>query len=119
MSGPRLPTKGDSAMMSTILTLMVMGMIFQGVLAVLDSILDTVGVNAMLRGIPVIGANLTLIWAYLFVVVSEVGGFGYAASTEVLGLSDLGTDIGTAIAILAFIPVKDAAISALGKGLAR
>ncbi len=105
--------------MSTILTLIVMGMIFQGIMAVVDSVLDTVGVNSMLRGLPVVGANLTLIWAYLFVVISDIGGWGYGASTEVLGLSDFGSDVGSAIAILAFIPVKDAAISALGKGLAR
>ena len=106
-------------MMSTILTLIVMGMIFQGIMAVVDSVLDTVGVNSMLRGLPVVGAHLTLIWAYLFVVISDIGGWGYGASTEVLGLSDFGSDVGSAIAILAFIPVKDAAISALGKGLAR
>lgn len=106
-------------MMSTILTLMVMGMVFQGVIAVVDSVLDTVGVNGILGGIPIVGANLTLIWAYLFVVVSDVGGFGYAASTEVLGIGEFGSDVGTAIAILAFIPIKDAAVSALGKGFAR
>ena len=112
-------------MMSTILTLIVMAIIFQGVVAVLDSILDTVGVNSMLKGLPVIGSNLTLIWAYLFVLISDVvgtvgvGGFGFGASTEVLGLGDIGTDIGTALAIVGFIPIKDAAISALGKGLAR
>ncbi len=106
-------------MMSTILTLIVMGMIFQGVMAVVDSVLDTVGVNGMLRGLPVVGANLTLIWAYLFVVISDIGGWGYGATTEVLGMGEFGSDVGSAIAILAFIPVKDAAISALGKGVAR
>ena len=112
-------------MMSTILTLIVMAIIFQGVVAVLDSILDTVGVNSMLKGLPVIGSNLTLIWAYLFVLISDVvgtvgdGGFGFGVSIEVLGLGDIGTDIGTALAIVGFIPIKDAAISALGKGLAR
>jgi len=30
-----------------------------------------------------------------------------------------GTDVGTALAICAFIPVKDAVISAVGKGLSR
>jgi len=105
--------------MSTILTLMVMGMVFQGVMAVVDSVLDTVGVNGMLRGLPVVGANLTLIWAYLFVVISDIGGWGYGATTEVLGMGEFGSDVGSAIAILAFIPVKDAAISALGKGVAR
>ena len=106
-------------MMSTILTLIVLAMIFQGVLAVLNSILDTVGVSSMLSGLPVVGSNLNLIWAYLFVVVSEVGGFGYGASTEILGMGDFGSDVGTALAICAFIPVKDAAVSALGRGLAR
>ena len=106
-------------MMATILTLIVLAMIFQGVLAVLNSILDTVGVNSMLGGIPVVGSNINLIWAYLFVVLSEVGGFGHAASTEILGMGDFGSDIGTAIAICAFIPVKDAALSALSKGVAR
>lgn len=106
-------------MMSTILTLIVMGMVFQGVMAVVDSVLDTVGVNGMLRGLPIVGANLTLIWAYLFVVISDIGGWGYGASTEVLGMGEFGSDVGSAIAILAFIPVKDAAISALGKGVAR
>ncbi|MDP6976936.1 MAG: hypothetical protein QF575_10280 [Acidimicrobiales bacterium] len=96
-----------------------MGMVFQGVMAVVDSVLDTVGVNGMLRGLPVVGANLTLIWAYLFVVISDIGGWGYGATTEVLGMGEFGSDVGSAIAILAFIPVKDAAISALGKGVAR
>ena len=105
--------------MSTILTLIVMAIIFQGVVAVLDSILDTVGVNSMLKGLPVIGSNLTLIWAYVFVLISDVGGFGFGASTEVLSLGDFGSDIGTALAIVGFIPIKDAAISALGKGVAR
>ena len=106
-------------MMSTILELIILAMIFQGVVAVLNSILDTVGVGSMLSGLPVVGSNLNLIWAYLFVVISEVGGFGYGASTEILGIGDFGSDVGTALAICAFIPVKDAAISALGKGLAR
>ena len=106
-------------MMSTILTLIVLSMIFQGVMAVVNSILDTVGVGSMLSGLPVVGSNLNLIWAYLFVVVSEVGGFGYGASTEILGMGDFGSDVGTALAICAFIPVKDAAVSALGRGLAR
>ena len=106
-------------MMSTILTLIILAMVFQGVLAVLNSILDTVGVGSMLSGLPVIGSNLNLIWAYLFVTVSSVGGFGYAGSTELLGMGEFGTDIGTALAICAFIPVKDAALSALSKGVSR
>ena len=119
MSGLQLPNKGDLPMMSTILTLMVTAMVFQAVVAVLDSILDAVGVNATLRGLPVLGANLTLIYAYLFVTITSLAGAGHGTGLEVLGLGDLGTDIGYAMVIVAFIPVKDAAISALGKGLSR
>ena len=43
----------------------------------------------------------------------------YGASTEILGMGSFGSDIGTALAICAFIPVGNAAISALGKGVAR
>ena len=106
-------------MMQTILTLIVLGMVFQGVMAVVNSVLDTVGVNSMLGNIPVLGSNLNLIWAYLFVAISDLGGWGYAASTDILGMGDFGTDLGSAIAICAFIPVKDAALSALSKGVAR
>ena len=106
-------------MMATILTLIVLGMVFQGVLAVLNSILDTVGVKGMLEGLPVVGSNLNLIWAYLFVVISGIGGWGYGASTEILGMGDFGMDIGSALAITAFIPVKDAALEALRKGVSR
>jgi len=108
--------------MSTILTIIIMGMLLQGVMAVIDSVLDTVNVNSMLKSIPVVGSNLNLIWAYLFVVISNVntadsGVFGYGGSTEILQMGRLGADIATAIVILAFIPIRDAAISALGKGI--
>ena len=118
--GSSLNQRGTFQMMSTILTLIVLGMVFQGVMAVVNSILDTVGVNSMLSGLPVVGSNLTLIWAYLFVALSDIGGWGYAASTDILGIGgSFGPDLGSAIAICAFIPVKDAALSALSKGVAR
>ncbi|MBT4476753.1 MAG: hypothetical protein HOC65_03865 [Actinobacteria bacterium] len=105
-------------MMATILGLIILAMVFQGVMAVIDSVLDLAGVNGMLKGLPLVGTNLNLIWAYLFVMLSEVGALGYGG-VEIAQLGDFGTDVATAIAIVAFIPVKDAAISALGKGLAR
>ena len=95
-----------------------MGMLLQGVMAVIDSVLDTVNVNSMLKSIPVGGSNLNLSGAYLFVLISNVndGGsfFGYGAGTEILQMGRFGADIATAIAILAFIPIKYAGISALG-----
>ena len=104
--------------MATILGLIILAMVFQGVMAVIDSILDMAGVNGMLKGLPLVGTNLNLIWAYLFVMLSEVGALGYGG-VEIAQLGDFGTDVATAVAIVAFIPVKDAAISALGKGLGR
>ena len=111
-------------MMATILTLIVLGMVFQGVMAVVNSILDTVGVNSMLGSIPVVGSNLNLIWAYLFVTITggavddavSIGGF---TGVEILDMGNFGGDLAMAMIILAFIPIKDAAISALGKGVAR
>ena len=73
----------------------------------------------MLKGLPLVGANLSLIWAYLFVVITDAGISGFGTDTEVLGMGDFGTDVGLAILILAFGPIKDAAISALGKGVGR
>ena len=107
-------------MMATILTLMITAMIFQGVMAVIDSVLDMVGVNSMIKGIPVIGGHMQLVWAYLFVMISDGAiHVGYGANMEVLGMGDFGVDIAVAISMLAFISVKDAAVKALGQGFAR
>ncbi len=108
-------------MMATILTLIVLGMIFQGAMVVVDSVLDQFKVNEVLKAIPIVGSNLNLIWAYLFVLISQInagsGMFAYAASLEVLGLGRFGMDVATAIVLVAFIPVRDAAISALKQGI--
>ncbi len=109
--------------MATVVTLIIMGMLLQGVIAVVDSILDLAGVGGMLKGLPLVGANLSLVWAYLFVLATDVNGdgaaLGFGASAEVLGLGRFGMDVATALIILAFVPVRDAAISALGKGVGR
>ncbi|MAU50478.1 MAG: hypothetical protein CL499_04575 [Actinobacteria bacterium] len=106
--------------MSTILTLMITAMIFQGVMAVIDSVLDMVGVNSIIKGIPVIGGHMMLVWAYLFVMISDGAiHVEYGANMEVLQMGDFGVDIAIAISMLAFISVKDAAIKALGQGFAR
>tara|TARA_B100000953_G_scaffold292510_1_gene279811 strand:- start:337 stop:666 length:330 start_codon:yes stop_codon:yes gene_type:complete len=109
--------------MSTFVQLIILGMLLQGVVAVLDSILDLAGVGGMLKGLPLIGSNLSLVWAYLFVVATDVnaggGGLDLGASAEVLGLGRFGMDVATALVILAFVPIRDAAISALGKGVGR
>ena len=88
-------------MMATILTLMITAMIFQGVMAVIDSVLDMVGVNSMIKGIPVIGGHMQLVWAYLFVMISDISGWGYGAGMEVLQMGDFGRDVAAAIAMIA------------------
>jgi len=112
-------------MMTMFVTLIIMGMLLQGVIAVLDSILDVAGVGGMLKGLPVIGANLSLIWAYLFVAITDASVAGpegeniLGTSTEILSLGSFGSDVALAVLLLAFGPIKDAAISALGKGVGR
>tara|TARA_B100000131_G_scaffold246291_1_gene239203 strand:+ start:233 stop:565 length:333 start_codon:yes stop_codon:yes gene_type:complete len=110
--------------MSTFVTLIIMGMLLQGVVALLDSILDLAGVGGMLKGLPLIGSNLSLVWAYLFVLATDVNGseatqLDFGASAEILSLGRFGMDVATALIILAFVPIRDAAISALGKGVGR
>ena len=99
---------------------MITAMVFQGVMAVIDSVLDMVGVNSIIKGIPVIGGHMMLVWAYLFVMISDGAiDVHYGANMEVLQMGDFGVDIAIAISMLAFISVKDAAIKALGQGFAR
>lgn len=110
-------------MMETILTLIILGMILQGVVALLDSVLGVLGVDEQLKAIPVVGANINIVYAYALVVISDMNGssgaFGFGASAELFQLGRFGMDVATAFAILAFIPIKDAAVTALGKGFAR
>ena len=80
-------------MMSTILTLMITAMIFQGVMAVIDSVLDMVGANSLIKGIPVIGGHMQLVWAYLFVMISDGAiDVHYGANMEVLQMGDFGVE---------------------------
>ena len=108
-------------MMETILTLIILGMLLQGVVPVVDSLLETVKVKEMIDGVPLVGQHLNLIWAYLLVLITQIndggGAFNFGASAELLSLGRFGTDVATAIAILAFIPVRDAALEALRKGI--
>jgi len=107
-------------MMATILTLIILGMIFQALVAILDSALETVKVKGQLESIPIVGAHLNLVWAYVFVAVSQVndgGGWAYGVSLETFALGRFGMDVATAIAVVAFIPVRDAALEALRKGI--
>ncbi|MBD35482.1 MAG: hypothetical protein CL512_01790 [Actinobacteria bacterium] len=115
-------------MMATILTLMITAMIFQGVMAVVDSVLGMVNFNSLIGSIPVLGdlvnRHMQLIWAYLFVMITQEATADaihveYGASMDILGIGTHGEYIAMAIAIIAFISVKDAAIKALGQGFAR
>ena len=108
--------------METILTLIVLGMLFQGLLAVLNSVLSMAKVDETVNSLPIVGSNLNLIYAYLLVLATDINagsGISFGASIELLSLGRFGADVATAIVILAFIPVKDAVISAIGKGFSR
>ena len=109
-------------MMATILTLIVLGMIFQGLMLVVDTVLDAVKVNDVLKSIPIVGSLLQPIWAYLFVAISGLSGsmdLGIGSTQEVLRLGTFGSDVALALVILAFIPVREAGIKALRRGIGR
>ena len=108
-------------MMATILTLIILGIIFQALVAILDSVLETVKVKGQLESIPVVGAHLNLVWAYVFVAISQINdggaGWAYGASLETFALGRFGMDVASAIVVVAFIPVREAALEALRKGI--
>ncbi|HCB34190.1 MAG TPA: hypothetical protein DEP66_03835 [Acidimicrobiaceae bacterium] len=111
-------------MMATILTLIILGMVFQGLMIIVDNILDTVKINDTLKELPIIGQNLNVIWAYAFVAITALNGdgmlgglIGFGSNTEVLSLGRFGMDIATALALVAFIPVRDAVLVFIRHGI--
>jgi hypothetical protein len=96
---------------------LLLGAILLGIVTtVVDSVLGVVGLSALIKKLPIIGSNWTLIVSVLMMSVVKVdvikawgfstgeqwgGWFGYIANGAV---------------IMGMVPVKDAAVSMIGKG---
>ena len=86
------------------------------VTTVVDSVLDIVGLSAMIKKLPIIGAGWTLIISILMMRVTGVNVLGYWG-LDLSGSWDGWMGYVASGAIVAgFVPVKDAVVSMVGKG---
>ena len=93
--------------------LVLLAMLLGAVTTVVDSVLGVVGVSAMIKKLPIIGANWTLIVSIAMMAVIDldvVGGWGIALSDNWM------VWLANGAIVMGMVPVKDAVISMISKG---
>jgi hypothetical protein len=93
--------------------LVLLAMLLGAVTTVVDSVLGVVGVGAMIKKLPIIGANWTLIVSIAMMAVIDldvVGGWGIALSDNWM------VWLANGAIVMGMVPVKDAVISMISKG---
>lgn len=89
-------------------------MLIGTVIAVVESILATVGIHDIIKKLPIVGAHLGLIISIAvvwYLGANPIGDWGVEFDTGWM------THVANGAIILAIIPLKDAVISMVGKGL--
>ncbi len=95
-------------------TFLLLAILLGAVMSVLDSVLDTLKVRNIVRGLPLIGANLTIIVSVLMVWLlksSVLENWGWSTDKEWLSYVVNGA------IVCGMVPVKDAVVNAINKGL--
>ena len=93
--------------------LVLLAILLGAVTTVVDSVLGVVGVSAMIKKLPIIGANWTLIISIVMMAVIDldvVGGWGIALSDNWM------VWLANGAIVMGMVPVKDAVISMISKG---
>ena len=93
--------------------LVLLAMLLGAVTTVVDSVLGVVGVSAMIKKLPIIGANWTLIVSIAMMAVIDldvVGGWGIDSWSGWMGYVVSGA------IVMGMVPMKDAVISMISKG---
>jgi hypothetical protein len=93
--------------------LVLLAMLLGAVTTVVDSVLGVVGVGAMIKKLPIIGANWTLIVSIAMMAVIDldvVGGWGIALSDNWM------VWLANGAIVMGMVPVKDAVVSMISKG---
>ena len=94
--------------------LVLLAILLGAVTTVIDSVLGVVGLSATIKKLPIIGSNWTLIVSIAMMAVIDldvVGGWGIALS------SDWMKWVANGAIVMGMVPVKDAVVSMIGKGL--
>jgi hypothetical protein len=101
--------------MYTLGELLLLALVLGAALSVVDSVLNTIGIGDTIKKIPVIGAN----WSLLI----SIGLVWWFKLDPMHGWVDMGLEdawmqhVANGAIILGMIPVKDAVISMVNKGL--
>ena len=93
--------------------LVLLAILLGAVTTVVDSVLGVVGVGAMIKKLPIIGANWTLIVSIAMMAVIDldvVGGWGIALSDNWM------VWLANGAIVMGMVPVKDAVVSMISKG---
>ena len=93
--------------------LVLLAMLLGAVTTVVDSVLGVVGVGAMIKKLPIIGANWTLIVSIAMMAVIDldvVRGWGIALSDNWM------VWLANGAIVMGMVPVKDAVVSMISKG---
>ena len=95
--------------------LVLLAILLGAVTTVVDSVLGVVGLGAMIKKIPVVGSNWTLIVSILMMYVLDYSPLKYWG-IELSGWNGwMGTIVSGAI-VMGMVPMKDAVISMISKG---
>ena len=93
--------------------LVLLAILLGAVTTVVDSVLGVIGVGAMIKKLPIIGANWTLIVSIAMMAVIDldvVGGWGIALSKNWM------VWLANGAIVMGMVPVKDAVVSMISKG---
>ena len=93
--------------------LVLLAILLGAVTTVVDSVLGVIGVGAMIKKLPIIGANWTLIVSIAMMAVIDldvVGGWGIALSDDWM------VWLANGAIVMGMVPVKDAVVSMISKG---
>jgi len=97
--------------MYTLGALLLAAVLLGAVTTVVDSVLGTIGLSAIIKKIPIIGSNWNLLVAIGMMALIDISAWG-------LGMTDKWmVYVANGAIVYGMIPLKDAVVSMVGKGL--
>ena len=102
--------------------LVLLAILLGAVTTVIDSVLGVVGLGAMIKKIPVVGSNWTLIVSILMMAlimssVTDYNALDYWGINLGNNWSGWMNYVANGAIVMGMVPVKDAVVSMIGKGL--
>ena len=100
--------------MYTVAALLAMAIALGGVMAILDSVLDLAGASETVRKLPLVGGHLDAVVAIGMVWLLDI----HVVDAFVPGMREEWMSfVINGIVIVGMVPVKDAVVGAIGKGM--